>query len=477
MKYLKLLMIIVLFFTFSGSALAQKALSVKECIQIAIKNNSQLKNAERDVSIAQSGVTSSYSYILPKVDMSASLSKTHQGEVVYLGDVPVEYDITTQWSPVFLQPDATSNIIGYSPEVSVGRPIRYEQHTVNQPSYNRRFNRLSVEMQQTLFDGGNWWNQIRKAKTDERLAEHQGEAKRQDVILNVKIYYYNLLKQMALLKVQEKSYNSAEEQFKRTQSMYEIGSVAQADVYKAKVTLGADQSDLIAQQNVVAIARYNLNYIMGQDPKTAIEIIEQEGEVAPQSHENASIEQAYETNPGLLAQKEMVTSAGYSHKISKANFWPQVGAWANYARFSDELNRVFTEYDKNYNWSVGVGFNYNIFNGFGDKARKDIQKLTYLNQQENFQEQKRILEAQIEESRLRVKANQELIKINQENLISAEEDLRLAQERYRVGSGTLLEVIQAQVSVTGAQTNVVSAKYNTLTSQAELEAALGILKE
>ncbi|MBN2091202.1 TolC family protein [candidate division KSB1 bacterium] len=477
MKYLKLLIIMIMCIIYAEFAQAQNALSLKDCIQIAIKNNSQLKNAERNVSIANSGVTSSYSHILPQVSLNASLSKTHQGEVVYLGDVPVEYDITTRWSPVFLQPDETSNIIGYSPEVQVGRPIRYEQHTVTQPTYDRRFNRFGVEVQQTIFDGGNWWNQIRKAKADERSAEHQEDAKRQNVILNVKIYYYNLLKQIGLLKVQEKSYSSAEEQYKRTESMYEIGSVAQADVYKAKVTLGAAQSDLIAQQNVVAIARYNLNYIMGQDPKTPIEIIEQEGEVVPQAYESASVEQAYETNPDLLAQEEYVSSAEYNHKISKASFWPQIGAWMQYSRFSDELKRVYSEYDKNYSWSAGISLNYNIFNGFADKARKDIQKLNYLNQQENYLEQKRILKAQIEENRLKLKANQELIKINQENLISAEEDLRLAQERYRVGSGTLLEVIQAQVSVTQAQTNVVSARYNTLISQAELEAALGILKQ
>ncbi|GEM_PF-230133 len=477
MKYLNLLMILIFCITFSGLAQVQKNLTLKDCIQIAINNNSQLKNAERNVSIANSGVTSAYSYILPQVNISASLSQTHQGEVVYLGDVPVEYDIRTRWSPVFLQPDETSNIIGYSPEVQVGRPIRYEQHTVTQPTYDRRFNRFGVEVQQTIFDGGNWWNQIRKAKADKRSSEHQEEAKRQDVILNVKIYYYNLLKQIALLKVQEKSYNSAEEQYKRTQSMYEIGSVAQADVYKAKVTLGEVQSALIAQQNTVAIARYNLNYVMGQDPKTAIEIAEEEGEVSPQSYENITVDQAYQTNPGLLAHDETVTSAEYNHKISKSNFWPQIGVWAQYSRFSDELKRVYSEYDKNYSWSAGIGLNYNIFNGFGDKARKDIQKLNYLNQQENYLEQKRILKAQIEENRLKLKANQELIQINQENLISAEEDLRLAQERYRVGSGTLLEVIEAQVSVTQAQTKVVSAKYNTLISQAELEAALGILKD
>lgn len=477
MKYLKLMMIIAICFSLSGFAQAQKALSLKDCIQIAIKNNSQLKNAERNVSIANSGVTASYSNILPQVNMSASLSKTHQGEVVYLGDVPVEYDVTTRWSPVFSQPNETSNIIGYSPEFQVGRPIRYEQHTVTQPTYDRRFNRLGVEVQQTIFDGGNWWNQIHKAKADERSAEHQEEAKRQEVILNVKIYFYDLLKQNALLKVQEKSYNSAEEQYKRTQSMYEIGSVAQADVYKAQVTLGEAKSALIAQQNTLAIARNNLNYVMGQDPKTVNEIAEQEGDVSPESYENVSIDQAYQTNPGLLAQNETVTSANYNHKISKATFWPQIGAWAQYARFSDELKRVYSEYDKNYSWSVGIGLNFNIFNGFADKSRKDIQKLNYLNQQENYLEQKRILKAQVAENRLRLKANQELIKINQENLVSAEEDLRLAQERYRVGSGTLLEVIQAQVSVTRAQTNVVSAKYNTLISQAELEAALGILKE
>jgi outer membrane protein TolC len=119
----------------------------------------------------------------------------------------------------------------------------------------------------------------------------------------------------------------------------------------------------------------------------------------------------------------------------------------------------------------------NLFNGFSDQATAEIQKANYLNKQEDLVERKRRLRAEIQQAYLGLKANQELIAINQENLVSANEDLRMAQERYRVGAGTLLEVLQAQVSVTQANSRVVNAKYDAMISQAQLQAALGILKE
>jgi len=42
---------------------------------------------------------------------------------------------------------------------------------------------------------------------------------------------------------------------------------------------------------------------------------------------------------------------------------------------------------------------------------------------------------------------QEVIPINETVLSSAEEDLKLAQKRYSLGSTTILEVLDAQVSV------------------------------
>jgi len=475
MKYLNLITLILILTASMLFAQNETKLSLKECIQITIENNSELKNAERNVKIAKSGILMAYSNILPTLNTDLRIAKTYQGEVEYLQDVPVEYEREMMEIPI-LDPISydTVNIVLFP---VTGKPTRYEQKLISQDAYSRRSNSFSINLNQNIFDGGRWWNSIRKARADKRGSEYFAETTRQQIILNTKLYYFNLLKQQALLKVFEEALHSTEEQYNRTKSMYEIGSVAQADVYKARVSVGEAKSNLIKQENLVNVSKYNLNYVMGRDPRTPIEVVDENIEFIPQENMELPIESALENNPELQTLRTDITSAEFSHKIAKGNFWPVLRAGASYSRFSPEFDRVYKGYDKNYNWYAGVSLSYNIFNGFADKANKDIEKLRYLNAQETFLERKRQIRADVEEYRSNMKANLEIIEINKENLVSAEEDLRLARERYRVGSGTLLEVLEAQVSVIRAQSNLISAKYDALISQAQLEAALGIVRK
>jgi outer membrane protein TolC len=60
-------------------------------------------------------------------------------------------------------------------------------------------------------------------------------------------------------------------------------------------------------------------------------------------------------------------------------------------------------------------------------------------------------------------------------LEAAKEEFRLAEERYRIGSGTALEVREAQVNLTRAEETLVAAKYNARMTQAQLEQSMGII--
>jgi len=71
----------------------------------------------------------------------------------------------------------------------------------------------------------------------------------------------------------------------------------------------------------------------------------------------------------------------------------------------------------------------------------------------------------------------EIIPINDEILTSAEEDFKLVSERYRLGSASILELLDAQVSVTRARVDLVSSKYDARIQEAYLRAQLGILDQ
>ena len=60
-------------------------------------------------------------------------------------------------------------------------------------------------------------------------------------------------------------------------------------------------------------------------------------------------------------------------------------------------------------------------------------------------------------------------------LEAAKEEYRLAEERYRIGSGTALEVREAQVNLTRAEQTLVAAQYNARIVQAQIEEKIGTI--
>ena len=72
-----------------------------------------------------------------------------------------------------------------------------------------------------------------------------------------------------------------------------------------------------------------------------------------------------------------------------------------------------------------------------------------------------------------LRASYEAIRIQESNRVAAEEQLRLAQERYRVGSGTFIELLDAQLAALQAEADYINAIYVYHQSIATLEAEVG----
>ena len=100
-----------------------------------------------------------------------------------------------------------------------------------------------------------------------------------------------------------------------------------------------------------------------------------------------------------------------------------------------------------------------------EKQKSENDYLTYLND----------LRVQVELIRKSIMNYSEIIPINQDVVSSAEEDLKVAQERYSIGSATILEVLDAQVSVVRARSSLIRTKYDAYIQQANLKALLGTL--
>ena len=84
-------------------------------------------------------------------------------------------------------------------------------------------------------------------------------------------------------------------------------------------------------------------------------------------------------------------------------------------------------------------------------------------------------QVQIELIRKSILNYAEIIPINQEVVLSAEEDLKLVQEKYSVGSATILEVLDAQVSLIRSNSSLINIIHDARVEEMNLKAILGVL--
>jgi outer membrane protein len=441
---------IVLVVLLIGNSLAQgEALSLNDCIEIALTKNPTLLRTLNMNESAGEDVTASYSGILPAINLNASSGRNQWGEQEFEDDVPVGID-------------SSGNYI-------------YERRIRTQPAGISNSNSFGVSVNQNIFDGGEWWQAIDYAKTQKRASEYTVESTINTTVLSVQESFFNLLKQQKLLEVNQSAVGRSEDNLNKTEKMFELGAVAKVDVYRSRVNLGNDKIQMLLQKNSVLTARQQLNLVMGRDPQTPLEIIPEFDLPSAFPDVGDLYEEATENNPDLKKGEEDVNSYDLMISRSWAVIWPSLGARFNYNRRNEGIDRVYTSWDKNWSISWGLNLSWNLFNGFQDKVRIQKSKLALRNAQETYEETRRNLKSNIVQLVDNFNSYLEIIQINEQSLEAAQEEYRLAEERYRIGSGTSLEVREAQVNLTRAEQTLVAAKYNARMSQAQLERALGVI--
>jgi outer membrane protein len=427
---------------------AQEVLTLQDCIEIALKNNTTIRTNTNLNASAGQDVTASYGGILPTVNANASTGKARAGESTRLGDVQ------------------TGQID------SLGNPIViYAVRT--QPGYESNANSMNLSINQNIFDGGEWWNAIRYAKSAKRSADLNLQDVINQTVYNVQNRFFTLLMQQKLLEVNQLQVKRTKEELDKTEKMFELGAVAKVDLYRSKRSNGEAIISMLNQENAVLRAKNELNLIMGREPETPLNI-DPTLELMPTiSTTDTLVNKAFKNNPGLMRTEEDVTSGNLSVSRAKARLWPSLGASFSYGRRNEQFDRVYSNWDQNWTISYGVGISYNVFNGFRDWTNIQKQKLAAKNAKEIHEDTKRTLRAEIVQLTDNYNSYIEIIEVNQQNLEAAKEEYRLAEERYRIGSGTSIDLSTALEGLTRAEQVLVAAQYNARITQAQLEAALG----
>ncbi len=333
------------------------------------------------------------------------------------------------------------------------------------------------------------WYGYKGASSDLSGARYSLEAASQDLAFQVRQRYYLVLRAQDLVTVQTEDLRLAQDEEERITSMFELGSVARADVLKAKVRVSEAELALIQQINATAIELTRMATLLGYSADTRL-VLDGTLDPTPITVDSTQAAQEAVGRPDLVASRQSLETAGSMAKAASWSWFPALFAsfdirTTSGSSESDQVRNSVNEQGQLVNfpspedsdvgrdgWSVRVGASVNLdaFLNTGSMKRTKAEKRRREYQLEDLELG---VQQELEEAILNYRASIASIASADNAVASAEEDVRLSTERYQQGLGTVLELLEAQVALTRARNTHVNALTGLKISEAALDKARG----
>lgn len=422
------------------SALGAQEYDISECIKIALDRKGTLVSAGLEVESANQGVLGSYSGVLPSLSLSTSGGKT-------------KYPVQESIIPDLVNLEIDTIKSGESSYMSAG---------------------LSIN--QTIYNGGRSVNAIKQARINLDIAKLRQRNTKIEVIQNVTRSYYGLLQAQQLLEVAEKNLILSEKQVDLVQKQFDLGAVRKTDLLKGKVSMGQAKVELLNRKTALENARRQLFNDMGMID-FGQSIVAKYSDWIPVSVPTSAeaLKFLKEKNPNILMQLSAIEIGKIQLKMAKGMRSPSAFASVDYSANGDNSDELKESLKDDWRLGMNMSVNFPLYSGNSlstaqqkavlEKQKSENDYLTYLND----------LRVQVELIRKSIMNYSEIIPINRDVVASAEEDLKLVQERYSIGSATILEVLDAQVSLIRSNSTLINTIHDARMQEMSLKALLGIL--
>ena len=362
--------------------------------------------------------------------------------------------------------EALSN---YLPQVSANYGAARRQN--NAASFGvtgppKRFNLYTAggSLTQVLFDFGQNLNSIRSAQAAEHSLQADRTTQREVVVLNVKQAYFNVLATRRLLTVADETVRQNEKHLEQAQGRFNVGLVAKFDVTQAQVQLANAQLNQLTARNNVAVAHETLRNALGLIGPLDFDIVDNFDVHQVTVTESAALTAAYDKRPELQSIRAQELATTEQVAALQKNYLPSVQAKGDY-------NWQGTDYPRQDLWDFGATVNLSLFNGGLTTAQIGEQKANLANLKYNEEVLRQNIALEVRQDVLNLAQAAESIRVSETALRQARENLDLAEGRYNTGVGNIIELTDAQASLTTAEANHVQALYSYKTTVAALEKA------
>jgi len=322
-----------------------------------------------------------------------------------------------------------------------------------------------------------------------RAADQMIASQRTILETSVEQEYINLLEARAQADLAQHEVARAQELLNLAQAQYNVGQKTIIDVKQAQVTKGnADVALLQAQQNVQTEV-LKVYQLMGVPVPVGVEVVPTDTfpVTQPAWSQDTLVALALAENPVLTALRARAEGARWNTRAAYSTYLPTLRLSASYGKYRQTTWQQATQngvpigpdtivvhtIGTNPPWNFQIGLSLPIFDAFARNAQISQMRANERDLQLSIRAQELTVRANVGAAYLALVTAYRTIAVQANNRAAADDALSLAEEQYRVGSGSIIQLNDAQIASEQAGVSYVNAVYDYHKAVAALEQAVG----
>jgi len=336
-----------------------------------------------------------------------------------------------------------------------------------------------IQIVQGIYEGGKLIAAIQAASATKKQSIAQYQTQVADTLLAVRLAYYDVLLAAQQITVNEASVKLLQKELDDQQRRFDAGTVPHFNVLRAEVALANAKPNLFHATSQYRVSKNVLANLLGYNlPREVLENIPLNltdtfditswNMILPDA-----IQQALECRTELADLREQVVLQNLNIVNAKSGYKPTVQAFAGYtwnnSQFTDPNDLSYTIHG----WNVGGQLTWAFFDGGLTIGKVQQAKALYKKSQTELEDRSRQIELDVRTAYSDFLEAKEVLDSQTKVQEQAEEALREANARFDAGTGTQLDVLDAETSLTQARTTQVQALHDYATARARLERAIG----
>jgi outer membrane protein len=421
------------------TAPAVEALTLEKCLELAAANSQSVKQAAKNVEIAQESVRQAQGGFGPSVNYELGSQYDSDPSRFYAGINTDSSGLTTEFMAIDPPHD------GYGGSIKFTQPL----YTGGKLTYGLEISKL----------------QLKNAQESERKA-------RQTLAYNVKDAFYKVWLAEQMVNVAKASYQNLGHHVEQVEHFYKVGTASKFDLLRAQVQHESLKPQVIKAENGLALSKLSLATLIGypKDRQFAISYDSSQLKL-PETIEfsNKWLDDAYQYRPEMNQIRLAAQLGEYKEKMTKAGFKPNLALTGSYDGGGADMN-VF-DWDKS--WTITLGLQGLIWDSGITKSKiaavKNEREVTAL-QESGLKDQIRL---EMEQSQQGLIESLQTIRANQANTELAKESLRLTQARFDAGMATTMDIMDAQLALDQALNGYNQGIASYLTASAKMDLVSG----